>query len=438
MLTKNAIFFVNLFITLLILSLLTASDMLLYASFIPIVVLIIGGFIDNPSQIKICRKGVKKAVWVGDIMEITIHIEVSKGIGIVSIIDELPPVFSLEKGSNFRILWKGFGKKTYSFVYKVRCTKRGVYKITPVKWESIHVLGLRGTVIGDYGEEIALTVRPRIYNIRRVRGRYTQSIFAFPIKSKVKIGLSSQDFKEIRNYVSGDPIKIINWKATARQSMKSRFTPLVNEYEREGRQTIWIFMNASNKLEIGTNIENPLEHVITTVITLSYYFLSREYRVGIYIYNHGVNEYIYPDTGRKQFYIIMKKLNALKSGKIVESFAKVVERNKHYILQYDPLCIIVTDLSKEDKDDFMMGIKKLLMYRKSTRKYKPSIAVVNILHHDMVPVEDSIYGNNSKLLVYGDALYTTKSLRSIGITVLNWNPTKENFGILMMRKVRSR
>lgn len=424
--------------TLLILSLIVASDMLLYVSFIPIVILVIGGFIDNPSQIKIYREGIKKAVWVGDILEITIYVEVSKGIGIVSIVDELPPVFSLEKGSNFRILWKGFRKKTYSFVYKVRCTKRGVYRVSPVKWESIHVLGLRETVIGKYGEEIVLTVRPRIYNIRRVRGRYTQSIFTFPIKSKVRIGLSSQDFKEIRNYVSGDPIKIINWKATARQSMKSGFTPLVNEYEREGRQTIWIFLNASNKLEIGTNIENPLEHVITATITLSYYFLNRAYRVGIYIYNHEANEFIYPDTGKKQFYIIMKKLNALKSGKIVESFAEVVERNKHYILQYDPLCIIVTDLSKEDRNDFMTGIKKLLIYRKSTRKYKPSIAVVDILHHDIVPVEDSVYGDNSKLFVYGDVLYMTKSLRSVGITVLNWNPVKENFGILIMRKVRSR
>jgi len=82
----------------------------------------------------------------------------------------------------------------------------------------------------------------------------------FPINDMAKIGVATTDFREIRNYVYGDPIKNINWKATARSSSPEMW-PLTNEYEVEGKKTVWLFLDTAGELEIGTNINNAFDIV---------------------------------------------------------------------------------------------------------------------------------------------------------------------------------
>ena len=83
----------------------------------------------------------------------------------------------------------------------------------------------------------------------------------FPVIDVAKIGVATTDFREIRNYVYGDPVKNINWKATARCTSPQAW-PLTNEYEVEGKKTVWIFQDASRFLEVGTDIENAFEYCL--------------------------------------------------------------------------------------------------------------------------------------------------------------------------------
>lgn len=374
-------------------------------------------------------------MWVGEILEVTLNVEIEDGVGFVIVFDKIPKVFSLIEGSNLKIFWKGFKKASYTFSYKIRCPKRGYFIIPPVKWESRHALLLKETLHGECDRRFELTVRPRIYNIRRLRGRYTTSIFPFPQRSYAKIGPPSTDFREIRGYTVGDPVKSINWKATARYLWRHRFTPMVNEYEREGRQTIWIFLNGSKDLEIGTNIENPFEYGIVAAMTLIYYFLRRGYRLGMYIYNNR-SEIFYPDTGMRQVYNLMKKLSRLEALIGEEGFAEAVQRNRKFLVQYDPLCIIITCLRSEYPPELMKGLKTLVSLKKSRRK-KPPILLVNVLPQDMLS-RGNPYDENSKLLLQLSDRPLVNTLRRAGVSVLEWNPLSEDFSAKLLRQVKRR
>lgn len=434
MLTKSALRIISLFASLFVTSFIFANSILLYASLAPLFALLIGILMDNPESLRITRSGLKPSAWVGDSLEISLDVKAEDGLGTITVIDEIPSIFALTEGTNFKVFWKGRGSKSFTFSYKVRCTKRGSFTIPPVKWESRHVLGLKETKVGQCGETIELTVRPRVYNVKRLRGQYTTSIFPMPVRSIVKMGPSSTDFREIRNYTFGDPIKMINWKATARQLTTLQRMPLINEYEREGRQTVWILLNASRKTETGSEVENTFEYEITATITLAYYFLTRGYRLGMYIYNNK-KEYFYPETGMKQVYKLLKKLSSLEAFDEMERLYEVVERNRKLVLQYDPLCVIVTCLNKEDPEGLMKGIKRLISMRRGRRK--PRILLVNILSQGILS-KGEVYDQNSKMLLYMMNQPIVKALRTAGVSVLEWNPRRDSFSSLILRQVKKR
>lgn len=435
MLSKAALRIVSLFASLFVSSFIFANSILLYASFAPLLTLLIGILMDHPKSLGITRSGLKPSTWVGENLEISLHVKVEDGLGPITIVDEIPSIFALIEGSNFKVFWKGRGSKSFTFSYKVRCTKRGSFTIPPIRWESRHVLGLKESKTGQCGEEIELSVRPRIYNVRRLRGRYTTSIFPMPLRSIVKMGPSSTDFREIRNYVVGDPVKLINWKATARQLTRLRRIPLVNEYEREGRQTVWILLNASQRVETGSEVENTFEYEITAAVTLLYYFLARGYRLGMYIYNNR-RESFYPDTGMKQVYKLLRRLSALEACEEAENLNEVVERNRKFVLRYDPLCIVITCLNKEDSEGLMKGVKRLIALRRG-RRHKPRILLVNILSQGMLPA-GGVYDENSRLLLSMMNESTVKTLRTAGVSVLQWNPRTESFSGVLLKQVKKR
>ncbi|MHA2434224.1 MAG: BatD family protein, partial [Candidatus Thorarchaeota archaeon] len=135
MLSKAALRIVSLFASLFVSSFIFANSILLYASFAPLLTLLIGILMDTPRSLEITRSGLKPSTWVGENLVISLHVKVEDGLGPITIIDEIPSIFALIEGSNFKVFWKGRGSKSFTFSYKVRCTKRGSFTIPPIRWE---------------------------------------------------------------------------------------------------------------------------------------------------------------------------------------------------------------------------------------------------------------------------------------------------------------
>lgn len=336
-------------------------------------------------------------------------------------------------GNNFKVFWKGIGEKTFTFSYRIKFTKRGSFTIPETMWESRHPLGLRQTRHGSCGAPFELSVRPKILNLRRIREKYTRTPFPIPLRSIAKIGASSTDFREIREYVFGDPLKSINWKATARLSSGIRAHPLVNEYEKEGQQTVWMMLNASQDLEAGSSIENVFEYVVTAANAISSYFLNRGYRFGVYVYNNR-NEFFYPTTGKKQLYKLNKTFTRLRTFPNQEGLEKAVEKCKRFILEYDPLCVIVTCLHRDLPEDVMEGVKKLIAIRKGRRQKLP-IMLVDVVPYDLITLKRE-FDENAAVALYLRNRPLVRKLRAMGISVLEWNPKIGGLSTVLLKQVK--
>ncbi len=268
--------------------------------------------------------------------------------------------------------------------------------------------------------------------------RITQRIR--PSEGIAKIGPISTDFKEIRNYLYGDPFKIINWKASARAAGRGKQYPLVNEYEREGKLSLWLFLDAHPELRIGTSFENALEYCIRAAYSISYYFLNKGYSLGMYIYNHQ-GETVHSDTGKKQFIRVASNILRLtppKAGLQVfwdEGFSKALKRNQTQLIRQTPGIVIITHVTQNNWRDLLDGLKRVLVYQR--RRRQTSVMLINILPYNIIPKVNDLEIYAARMLDVASRSFSNQ-LRSLGVTVLDWDPKKESMEFTLLRSIRLR
>lgn len=435
-LSKEAGGLLTWFAVVFIFGLLLANPPMLLISLIPMLVYLIGLSIAVP-KVEANRIGIKDFVFIGEDLQVQVKGIIKGGVGIVTIYDRLPECFKLISGTNYKVLWKGVKDKEFSFKYKVRCPKRGTYHFGEAHWETRHFLGLKEVIYGSFDEKKELIVRSKIGYLRRIRTPPNVASMLYPKESVSKLGAISTDFKSIREYTQGDPFKFINWKATARFMARGKNNPLMNEYEREGKRAIWVFLDAHPSLQVGTTIENAFEYCVEAANGVTYYFLDKGFRLGMYIYNMRKN--FYPDTGKKQYLKIARELIKLQpptfhSRGVNETLAKAVEKTRTHLVNLAPFVIIITHVTSERIGELLYGIKKILSYYRRLKKAS-NVMVINVLPYDLIPKSSDLERSATRmLLVTNKAL--CRHLQRAGVIVLNWNPRTENFGTKLMKYVR--
>ena len=389
-----------------------------YLAVIPIGVLAFGLLIDPPGGIEVERRIGKTSLKVGEEFTVKVRVVASRGFGPVIVRERLPYEFVLVGGSNVRSFFKGLRKTVFEFEYRVKAMKRGSYSLGPLEVFAGHPFNLKPGRWGVYGEPTEVPVLPLVALPKRVRTPVTKSPLAIPLTSISMRGASSTDFKEIREYRPGDPVKFINWKASARGSRV-----LVNEFEREGKKTILFVMDPHGGL-VGTSVENPMEYGIQLISSLAYYFAKRGYNVGLYVMGYG--KLIMPSSGMRQLYTIVKTLLELEDvPPKEESFALAVGRLKSTILRYTPLIIYVGNVIPENLPSIEGGIRKLRGLYKLRR--------LPFLLFD-VSVYQTI-DRDAGLLVELKKRAIHRRL-SGGVYVLPWNPAKEGVTSVVTKTVR--
>jgi len=436
MLSKETTKLVSLFIVIFLIGLALGNSIILSMSLIPLFTVLVGLLFRRPDNVEIKEVQRKGPSWVGEVDTLSFDVVIKDGIGVVAVAQQLPVNFQVLEGNNFGIYWKGRGEKSFSLSCKVKCSKRGSYSMPPAQWEAQHPLGLVPTKRQSSGTKVEMTVSPKILNVKRIRGMPGIASTPFPEIDIAKIGLATTDFREIRKYVYGDPIKAINWKATARQARRGIIWPLVNEYEAEGKKTLWIFLDGSIYMNVGTVTESVFERAVEAADAVAFYFLDRGYRVGMYIYNDG-GRLFYPDAGRKQFYRLTRELVGLKTAPRFDELPEAVEKCRRYILGYKPLCVIVTRLDSRYSGLVVEGTKKIRALRSRWRRAKLPVMVVSIAGYEAIGRKNE-YEDNAAAILYLETRPVVESLRRLGASILEWNPRTEGFATALLKQVRAK
>ncbi len=307
---------------------------------------------------------------VGDIVELLLEVESRSGIGIITINLGLPEELEIIEGRRVITIFKGLSRLNIRYIIRIRATKIGIYRIYYPTVESWNIISIRGCRVYKFDNYIILQVIPRALAIKtRFRARVRTTRLPPVILTRLRIGPASTEFREIRKYVPGDPVKYINWKATARLGQD---TPLVNEFERESISRILIVPDLSTRTLIeGMDIYGH-EEIISTTLSLTRTLLRSGCQV----------EILDPYTS-KIFKIHYTRLHFYR---IVDHFVKY---RQVYSYSHDIFSTEIMDkLIRESKNiDFVIlitnvdftNIDKIINLAKELyRKYRVRLTVIDI------------------------------------------------------------
>ncbi|WP_456330329.1 DUF58 domain-containing protein [Archaeoglobus sp.] len=269
---------------------------------------------------------------VGETLEVNIELRIA-GFGLIKAMHFLPDTFELVEESNAGGRFIA-GRGVIRLSYKCVPLKRGVYDLGVVFVEAENIFATR-RVRAKIEFEAEKEVKSRVYRVRRVEQRRGIARKPVPEIDVSKVGVPGTDFREIRKYSYGDPVKFINWKATAKIGEL-----MVNEFEREGKKTVWIFLDANPYMLHGDLRKNCFETAVEVAASLAYYFAVRGHKVGFYTVGHEL--LLYPESGRRQFSKIYSTLVKLDVSDKEENLVSSVEKTRKYIEAVKPASIFVT------------------------------------------------------------------------------------------------
>ena len=116
------------------------------------------------------------------------------------------------------------------------------------------------------------------------------------------------EFYSLREYVSGDSFRSINWKAFARTGEL-----MVNEKTRDAVTDVFIILDTRDVSRIGTVLKNSLEMGSVAAASVSSHFLKRRDSVALVTYGDKMN-YLGPETGDKQNFKVLSNLASVNSS----------------------------------------------------------------------------------------------------------------------------
>ena len=281
-------------------------------------------------------------------MEVEVRLSVAKdgpGLGLVELFDELPREFALTGGTNHAIVSLG-PKERFELAYRVAPRLKGDYAVGPLRIRGLDAFGL-GAEDALAAPPTPLVVAPAIESLARANlgPRRTRPWFGHVTSRHIGPG---SEFWGIREYVPGDDVRRINWKASA------RFDRLYsNEYQGERSGDVIIVLDARRESAIGSPSENAVEIGVRAALGVAEHVLASKNRVGL-IVQRDVLDWVPPAFGRKQLYRILDHLIHVRAGG-EWPFGFVTWILTRYFPR-DALVVLISPLTDRASLDAVMGL----------------------------------------------------------------------------------
>ncbi len=236
----------------------------------------------------------------GDDNPITITVSNSYAFSIhVAISDEIPVQFQIR---DFMINADIAPNKQTEFTYSLHPTTRGIYT-----FGALHILVASPLQLFirrySFDEDKEVAVYPSIIQMKK----YDFYAISHRLKDigikKIRTIGASFEFEQIRNYNTGDDIKKINWKATARKNEL-----MVNHFQEERSQHIYSVINTGRVMKMPFKGMSLLDYAINASLVMSNIALRREDKAGIITYSNTLHSFLPAKTKFTQLQNILETL----------------------------------------------------------------------------------------------------------------------------------
>ncbi len=251
----------------------------------------------------------------------------------ISIIDELPEQFQDRKWKRHLELKE---KQQEKIQYYLRPLQRGEYHFGNIH---LFVTSPLGFVCHRFTSGAAETVNvyPSFMQLHKYE-LLSNAIIQNEGGSRRmrKIG-QSMEFEQIKEYVTGDDIRTLNWKASARKG-----NLMVNNFMDERSQQVYCVIDKGRLMKMPFAGLTLLDYAINSCLVLSNICLKKQDRVGVITFSNTIGSILAADRKPVQKENILQLLYNQTTGFLESDFEMLYMQIRNHV-KYRSLLILFTN-----------------------------------------------------------------------------------------------
>jgi uncharacterized protein (DUF58 family) len=270
----------------------------------------------------------------------------------VTIIDEVPEQFQVR---NFEINKTLDPSSNHSFNYKLRPTERGEYHFGKL---NVYVKSIFGLVSRRFifEDNHMVPTYPSFIQLKKFELiAISNNLLQYGIKKVRRLG-HTMEFEQIKEYVPGDDLRTINWKATAKQN-----SLMVNQFQDEKSQPVYSVIDKGRLMKMPFKGLSLLDYAINSTLVISNVALKKQDKAGMFAFSKKVDNMVVAERRNSQMNLILESLYNIETDFYESDFGRLYGDVKKNIKSRS-LILLYTNFETLD------GLYRQLPYLKAIAK----------------------------------------------------------------------
>jgi uncharacterized protein (DUF58 family) len=271
----------------------------------------------------------------------------------ISVIDELPSLLQIRDWNKILSLHSHQQKKISWFIKPV---KRGEYHFGNIHSFVSTPLSFFSRKFTSVAEEI-VPVYPAFLQLHHYELLSNATLQGETgTKRMRKIG-QSMEFEQIKEYVAGDDIRTLNWKASARKGGL-----MVNKYMEERSQQVYCIIDKGRLMKMPFDGMTLLDYAINSCLILSNVCLKKQDRVGLITFSNEIGTILPADRKPVQKENILQSLYRQQTDFLESDFEMLYQQIRNKI-KHRSLLVLYTNFES------LSGLNRQIDYLRSLARY---------------------------------------------------------------------
>ena len=237
------------------------------------------------------------------------------------VIDELPIQFQRR---DFLICSKLKPGEQTKFTYQIKPTERGEYEFgnlnifvsSPIKFISRKY---------TFSSKENIAVYPSFLQLKKYALlAFTNRLHEYGLKKIRRIG-HTMEFEQIKDYVLGDDLRNMNWKATAKRGHL-----MVNQYQDEKSQPVYSVIDKGRVMKMPFKGLSLLDYAINATLVISNIALKKHDKAGMFSFSNKIDNRVVAQRRNLQMKLILETLYNLRTNFVESDFSRLyidIKRN---------------------------------------------------------------------------------------------------------------
>ena len=270
----------------------------------------------------------------------------------VEVIDEVPEQFQIR---DFKIKESIASRKTRSIQYHLKPTERGEYHFGNLNIYACSILNLVAKRF-TFNNGAMVPTYPSFKQLKKFELlNINQNSLEYGLKKVRRLG-HSMEFEQIKDYVLGDDLRTINWKATAKRNQL-----MVNQFQDEKSQPVYSIIDKGRIMKMPFGGLSLLDYAINATLVISNIVLKKHDKAGMFSFSKRIENVVVAERRSSQMQLILESLYNVKTDFFESDFSRLYASLKRHIT-HRSLILMYTNFETLD------GLNRQLPYLKAIAK----------------------------------------------------------------------